>query len=262
MPNCNKCNKNITQEPFYSITNQKPYCSKNCLPDEAFDKLYSFEYMNLVSAFRYFNSEKYSIEILEDRVNLENEMDEIIEDYKSYYLGDSENSFYKSQIIRLYKNILTLYDEIHNILIDKESFEYYGITIYWDDLKRDVVKDKLQNIFNELTQGLKHSNIIFENLSYDAFNKNEIRLTNYKDVICVESEEEQNKVIRILMDIFQKYEPSLIYDDETFVDYIHFGKIKQCLVCLHWEDESDFSFDDGLNVEACSQWDSCRNFPN
>lgn len=261
MPNCTRCNKEITQEPYYSITNEKPYCSENCLPDRAFDQLYSFEYMKLVSSYRYFESQKYYIDNFKDRVNLENEIDETIEEYKTYYLSDSENNFYKSQIIRLYENLNNLYDEVNNFLIntESESFVYYGITIAWDDLRQALEETKLHEIFYQLNQGLKNNKMNFRNLSSFAFNENKIQVENFKDVICVETEEEQKVIICILMEVIKKIEPSLIYDEISFVDYIHSGKIKNCPVCLHWEDESEFSFDEELNVYACFQWDACRN---
>jgi len=258
---CTKCRKIITQEPYYSITDRKTYCSQKCIPDDAFDQLYSFEYVNLVSSYRYFESEKYNLETIEERIQIENEMDEVIEDYKSYYLSDLENSYYKSQIIRLYEKLLILYEEIHDILKNKRPFVYYDVTIYWAELKLFIDKEILQKIFKDLIQCLEQSKIEFRNLSYDANNEFELSLMNYKDIICVETKSEQKTIIKILMDIFAKYYTSLIYDEETFTDHIYNGTVKLCPVCLHWEDESDFEFDEDLNVEACKQWDSCRNFP-
>lgn len=58
MHQCNQCNREFTEEPLYSITDDLTYCSDECIPEEATDEPYSFEYFNLVSSYRHFAKEK------------------------------------------------------------------------------------------------------------------------------------------------------------------------------------------------------------
>ncbi|MCM3623685.1 hypothetical protein M4D70_15735 [Brevibacillus borstelensis] len=94
---CSRCNTEIAGEPYRSISNEGQYCSEECLPESAFDHPYSYEYIKLLSLYRHFQERKQKVDSFEERVDLENEMDLVIEEYKSLFFGDSEGSFYKSK---------------------------------------------------------------------------------------------------------------------------------------------------------------------
>ncbi|MBZ9685685.1 hypothetical protein G9F72_004875 [Clostridium estertheticum] len=51
MYTCNHCNKKLKNVP-YMCSNNKKYCSFECVPDSTIDKPYSFQYFNLMDRIR------------------------------------------------------------------------------------------------------------------------------------------------------------------------------------------------------------------
>ncbi|MCG5254779.1 MULTISPECIES: hypothetical protein [Brevibacillus] len=239
------------------------YCSEECMSKNAFDHPYSFEYIKLLSSYRHFQERKQKVNSFEERVDLENEMDLVIEEYKSLFFGDSEGSFYKAQIIKMYEKLLHLYNEVHDILLHRQYEVYYGVSIYWHDILNVVGDDLLDKIYLDLLDSLEQTYFFYRNLSWFAENEDEISPANLKDLLCFHTAEDQQRFVAILKQILLKHKedhPEVIhkvFDGESF-DFIYTPSIRKCFVCGHWEAVDDFVFDKERNVHICNQWEACE----
>ncbi|WP_221843715.1 hypothetical protein, partial [Brevibacillus agri] len=104
-----------------------------------------------------FQERKQKVDSFEERIDLENDIDLVIEEYKSLFFGDSEGSFYKAEIIKLYEKLLQLYNEVHDILLHRQYEVYYGVSIYWNDILNAVGDDLLDKIYLDVRLKSRHS---------------------------------------------------------------------------------------------------------
>ena len=260
---CHACGIEFTEYPF--VGNGVFYCSEECFPYDEMDELYLFEYVGLVSNYRYFEELKGKVKTFEDRIDLENEMDEVIEEYKSLYFGDSEGCYYKGLIIGLFEKLLKLYDEVHEILLKlhAKSEPYYAVSIYWDEIKPIIGQELTVTIFQDIVQGMNEAGLIFENISWATLKKDEMSFENYKDVVAFQSKDEKNNFYQLFLRVMDKNSNKFpltftsVYSEGEFSNFVFDSKFRFCHVCEHWEDEDDFSFDEERNAFVCNQWDSC-----
>lgn len=247
-----------------SITDSKPYCSLDCFPDEALDRLYSFEYTKLVDAYRDFVNEMSYISNYEKRIELENDVDSVLEEYKSIrYFQDTEDSFYKGEIFTLYDKLLSLADEIHNVLLKANEIDDATI-LFWSSifLDTDMSNEYATKISNEILENLKVEGILFlnrKNRTFSPYNK-AININNYKDILCTVNKEEQKKLHSICINVFQRNTKNNVdiynklFDGEEESDsslYIYSCKVQLCPVCEDWEEEEEFSFNGDKNISVC-----------
>ncbi|GIP52928.1 hypothetical protein [Paenibacillus vini] len=256
-----KCNIPFSEEPYQSISSEGNYCSEECSPEDSLEHPYFFEYMNLMSSFHHFQEKKLTIQSFEERIDLENEIDLVIEDYKSLYFGDSEGSFYKAHILQLYEKLLLLNDEVNDVLHHREYETYYGVSIYWHEIWNTVGDDLLSKIYLDLLDHLSETYFFYRNLSWEAKSENEISPRNFKDVLCFLTIEDQQRFVSILKQIFEKYQSehvaTKVFHEDEFT-FIYTPSIRKCFVCGHWEAEADFKFDSERNVHVCNQWEACE----
>jgi hypothetical protein len=97
MYTCNHCKKKLKNEP-YMCSNNKKYCSFECIPESGIDQPYSFQYFILMDRIRDIGVDIENIKSLEDRIDLEDEIEELSTSYTLEIYGDSEGLFYKRQI--------------------------------------------------------------------------------------------------------------------------------------------------------------------
>ena len=80
MYTCNHCKKKFKNEP-YICSNNKKYCSFECVPESTIDKPYSFQYFNLMDGIRDIELDIENIKTLDDRIDLENKIEELSTSY-------------------------------------------------------------------------------------------------------------------------------------------------------------------------------------
>ncbi|MEK5357915.1 hypothetical protein [Paenibacillus sp. FSL L8-0709] len=261
MHQCNQCNREFTEEPLYSITDDLTYCSDECIPEEATDEPYSFEYFNLVSSYRHFAKEKKKVENLTDREDLENEMDLVIEEYKSIYFGDSEGLYYRARILSLYEKFLQLYEDVHNCLLENNEV-YYAVIICWDELHGSIDNELTNFIYEDILDELSNESLYYRNLTWDTTKEDEISPSHYKDIICFKSIEDQTRFSNIVEAVFVKHQngDNTLNKgfDEAVLEMFYCPTVKKCPVCGYWEDVDDFSFDEEFNLSICNQNSACR----
>ena len=116
MYTCNHCKIKFKNEP-YLCSNNKQYCSFQCVPESTIDKPYSFEYFNFMDGIRDIEADIENIKTLYDRIELEDKIEELSISYTLEVYGDSEGLFYKRQIALLLETLNELYDKVHNIFL-------------------------------------------------------------------------------------------------------------------------------------------------
>jgi hypothetical protein len=136
MYTCAHCKRKFKNEPYISCTNSKKYCSLQCLPDNAMDRPYAFEYFDLIEAINDINSRISSIKLLEERIELESEVNELYHSTSLLIYGDDEGLLYKRQIISLLSTLDKLYDRIHNYFLNYKYAVRPAIVIFGDELIR------------------------------------------------------------------------------------------------------------------------------
>lgn len=112
MYTCNHCKGEFNNEP-YICTNNKKYCSFECVPESAIDKPCSYEYFNFMDAIRDVELNIKSVKTHNDRVEIENKIEELSISYTLEVYGDCEGLFYKRQIGHLLETLNELYDKVH-----------------------------------------------------------------------------------------------------------------------------------------------------
>jgi hypothetical protein len=97
MYTCSHCKKKFNNES-YNCSNKKKYCSFECIPESRIDKPYSYEHFNLMSGIREIEFDIKNIKTIDDRIDLENKVEELSISYTLEIYGDYEGLFYKRQI--------------------------------------------------------------------------------------------------------------------------------------------------------------------
>lgn len=137
MYTCTHCKNKFKNKPFIGSNNKK-YWSRKCIPDSEIDEPYSFEYFNLIESID-------NIEYIDDRFDLENEVNDLNTSYIIDIFGDDEGLFYKRQIYIQLKTLNKLYDKIHNIFMERKVQLIRAVVIYSGDLLMTIDKELYNN---------------------------------------------------------------------------------------------------------------------
>lgn len=205
MYQCNHCKQYFMDEPLYSITNDLVYCSYECIPEEATDHPYSFEYFNLISSYRYFTEEMKKVDSLSVRVDLENEMELVVQEYKSIYWGDTEGLYYKGKIMELYEKLQQLYQQVHDSLLHNDEV-YYAVVIRWEEIINSIGVELTTFIFEDLLDEMNTENILYKSMSWCTSNEDKISPSHYIDIICFYSAKEQGNFYNTLEKVLLKHQ--------------------------------------------------------
>jgi hypothetical protein len=199
---------------------------------------------------------KDGIETFDERVELENEMEEVIRQYRDLLWGDDEGNFYKREMFLLFDRMNRLHEEVHDILLHKEDQVYYAVMISWAEMF-DEEKEYAQTILELIEDELKNGPVFYWNVGWDA--KDEEQIGSYRDILCVENEADHVKMIDMIQSVSEKFQDPQTREiiDGILSYYISPCKVKKCRVCLYWEDVDNFSFDSEGNVFACHQSWNC-----
>ena len=165
MYTCNNCKKKSTNIP-YICSNNKKYCSYECVPDSTIDQPFSFQYFNLMDGIRDFELDIDNIKTLEDRIELENEIEELSTSYTIEIYGDSEGLFYKHQIALVLETLDELYNKVHNIFMETKYTSMPSIIIDWENLKRIIGEKSASRIFEIFKDKL--DKFIFNNVYFNG----------------------------------------------------------------------------------------------
>jgi hypothetical protein len=218
-------------------------------------------YFNLIETIRDIDSRISGIVLLEDRIELENEVNELaISSFLETY-GDNEGLFYKVQIEYLISTLDDLYDKIHDLFMKRKPQLKHGVEIDRDELERIVGKEILATALVELEENLKYSS--FENLYWEAptidFNIEigRIKLAFSTVGECKEIERLFKKSINKNRSQLSKKQLEDLKDDNYHIYVVNFH---QCPVCREWEDHKDFALDYNLNLFKCNQWGDCDEY--
>ena len=122
MYKCSHCKKEFMNQPYICYPNKKKYCSPQCIPDSGVDKPYSFQYFNLIDSIRDIESCIENIKTLEDRIDLENNVNDLSNTYALEIYGEELGLFYNRQISILLPSLDELYNRIHNIFMERKYY--------------------------------------------------------------------------------------------------------------------------------------------
>ncbi|MCT8978038.1 hypothetical protein N4T77_15705 [Clostridium sp. CX1] len=260
MYTCNHCKKKFNNQPYITYSSKKKYCSFECVPDSAMNRPYSYEYFNFMDSIRDIEARIDNIAALEDRLDLENEIDELSHSLILETYGDDEGLFYKRQLILLAPVLNQLYSKIHNIFIGRKLEQKLAVIIYWDSLVQlfgDELAEMIFRFFESRMSGISCENVY----DYDSQD-----LGCFKDKLCVNTLEEAENIKNIYIrslnyfkSLYDEKQPEeLDYND----NYISIKTLAHCVVCNEWEDKNDFTFDENLKLYKCNQWNKCFNYDN
>ncbi len=259
MYTCNHC-KNKFKNKHFIGSNNKKYCSRKCIPNSVMDEPYSFEYFNLIESINDIESRISDIKDIDDRFDLENEVNNLSTSYTIDMLGDDEGLFYKKQIYIELKTLDKLYDEIHNIFIDRKVQLKRAVTIYWDDL-RSIVGNEIYNMilkcFLEKMKGIHYE--ILDFLCAVPIKSTEIGY--HTDKLHVKTLEQAKNIKKIYYQSVKQYKSKLTDKqlDEIY-NWISIDKLAYCVVCKEWEPWDNFFLDEKLNVYKCGVWNDCSKY--
>ncbi|MBU3188323.1 hypothetical protein K9O30_02950 [Clostridium bowmanii] len=102
-----------------------------------------------------------SIKTLDDRIELENEIEELSTSYTLEIYGDYEGLFYKRQIGLFLDTLSELYNKVHNIFMERKYDSMPFVIINWEDLKRIIGEEDANLIFDIFNDEL--DKFIFDN---------------------------------------------------------------------------------------------------
>lgn len=265
MYTCNHCKKKFNNQPF-KCSNKRNYCSQECIPDSVMDKPYSFQYFNLVESLRNIESKIRDIKNLENRIDLENEVNDLRNSYTIDMWGDDEGVYYKKQILMLLSTLDKLYGKIHNIFMERKYDSSPSVIIYWEDLKNIFGYDNAKLIFDNFKE--KVENFVFENvylISSDYVCK-VVNFDNYEDKLKFGTISDAKEVEDLFLKCLNEYKPGLteeqINDLNCYENCIEVNTLYCCVVCEQWELWECFSFYDDLNLYKCDEHCSCVECDN
>ncbi|AEF93536.1 hypothetical protein Desca_0649 [Desulfotomaculum nigrificans CO-1-SRB] len=235
MNKCKKCKKVFEEEPFYSITDYNTYCSMDCLPDEALEHPYSFEYFQLVDIVRDIEDSVKNLSNYYERDELLDDIDLAIVQHTDIYLNEGEGTFYGTHAMALIKKLMDIFETTREWQLDIKK---PAIKISWYELPDQVVKDILEELR------------IFEcdfNINSGYFD------TAITQIIFFEDEGTRNICYESVLGVAKKFMQD--YDNDP-ADYISLITAKYCEGCLWYEDETEFEYHDEVNLYVCQ---SCIN---
>ncbi|MBK5241116.1 hypothetical protein [Clostridium sp.] len=255
MYTCNHCKNKFPNEPYLCYPSRKKYCSLECIPDSGMDRPYSFQYFNLIDSIRDIEASIDEISTLEDRIDLENEANELSTYYTLEIYGDDEGFFYKRQIGLTLLILDKLYETIHNIFIERKVQLRTATVICWDALTQLVGEEASEMIFiyfENSMAGVPYENVYYADPNYYDY------LGCFKDMLCVDTQVQAENIKNIYYEslnffksLFTKKQLEILADSENCV---HIDTLVRCVVCNEWGPSSDTSFDDNLNLYKCGQY--------
>lgn len=262
MYTCNHCKNKFRNKPFVGSNNKK-YCSRKCTPNSVIDGPYSFEYFNLIESINDIESRVSDIKDIDDRFNLENEVNDLKTSYIIDMLGDDEGVFYKRQIYIELKTLNKLYDKIHNTFMNKKVRLRRAVIIYWDEL-RSIVGNEIYNMILKRFQE-KMKDVTYETLDFlfaDPTYNNEIG--HHTDKLHVKTLRQAQNIRKTYHENFNQYKSKLTNEQLNSLscsnDCIAIENLAYCVVCKEWEPWDNFFFDKKLNVYRCGIWMDCSKY--
>lgn len=262
MYTCAHCKGKFKNQPLIGPNNKK-YCSRKCIPDSIMDEPYSFEYFNLIESINDIKSRISDIKDIDDRFHLENEVNYLNTSYIIDMAGDDEGLFYKRQIHIELKTFDKLYDEIHNIFMERKVQPKRTIIIYWDELF-NIVGNEIYNMilkcFQEKMKGVTYETLNF--LHADPATGNEFRYNT--DKLYIRNLRQAQNIEKIYSEIFNQFRSKLTNKQLNSLsdnnNCISVDNLAYCVVCKDWESFDDFFFDEKLNVYRCGIWNDCSKY--
>lgn len=260
MYTCNHCKKKFTNQPF-KCSNKRNYCSRECMPDSVMDKPYSFQYFNLVESIRDIESRINDIKYLENRIDLENEVNNLSNCYTIDMFGDDEGLYYKKQILMLLSTSDKLYDKIHNIFMERKYHSSPAVIIYWENLKNILGYDNSRLIFDDFKE--KVENFVFENVYFiwSDYVCKVVDFDNYEDKLKFGTVSDAKEVEELFLECLNEYKSEFTEEQlenlDIYSNCIKVDTLYRCVVCKQWELWECFVFYDDLNLYKCDEHCSC-----
>ena len=264
---CNHCKKKLKNVP-YLCSNNKKYCSYECVPDSTIDEPYSFQYFDLMDGIRDIELEIENIKTLEDRINLEAEIEELSSSYTIEVWGDSEGLFYKHKISLLLEILDELYNKVHNIFMSTKYASMPAVMINWEDLKRIIGEKNASQIFEVFKDEL--DKFIFDNV-YFTWPDYKYKTTDfyyYEDKLKFATMRDAKYAYKLYRenfnDIFKI--PFLFLTEiqleelDSYTYCIDILKLYHCVVCGGWEPWERFSYYDNLKLYKCDEHCGCEDY--
>ena len=266
MYTCSHCKKKFINQPYVCYPNNKKYCCLQCIPDSAMDRPYSFLYFNLIDSMRDIETRTDSIVTLEDRIDLENDVNDLSHTYTVEIYGDNEGLFYKKQISIILLSLDKLYDKIHSIFMERKYESSPAVIIYWDRLTTILGQDAAMQVF-ELFNGEIES-FIFENVYFvwSDYKHKTTDFNNCEDKLKFTTLSDATKVRQIFLDCLNIFRPEFTEAQlKGLDDYYHcisIDTLYRCVVCKQWEPWVYFSFYDNLKLYKCDEHCGCEEYDN
>lgn len=262
MYTCTHCKNKLKNKPLIGSNNKK-YCSIRCIPDSLIDEAYSSEYFNLIESINDIESRISDIKDIDDRFELENEVNDLSTSYIADMFGDDEGLFYKGQIYTELKGLDKLYDKIHNIFMERKLQLRRAVIIYWDDLLSIVGNEIYSIILKYFHEKMK--SVSCENLHYSCiYSKNSTELGCSIDKLYVKTLRQAHAIKKFYYESFNQYKSKLTdkqLDSLSITNNcIDIQTLAYCFICKEWEPWDDFSFDGKLNVYKCGVWSDCSKY--
>lgn len=259
---CNHCKNKFKNQPFIGSNNKK-YCSRNCIPNSVIDEPYSFEYFNLIEIINDIESRISGIKDIDDKFDLENEVNDLSSSYIIDMFGDDEGFFYKRQIYIELRTLDKLYDKIHNIFMERKVRLRRAVIIYWDELLSIVGNDIYNMILKCFQEKLK--GITYEILDFLCpVPTSSTEIGYHTDKLHVKTLRQAQNIKKIYYESFNQFKPNLTDKQLNYLswsnDCIAIETLAYCVVCKDWESWDDFSFDKNLNLYKCGQWSDCYKY--
>lgn len=265
MYTCNHCKKKFTNQPF-KCSNKRNYCSRECIPDSAMDKPYSFQYFNLVESIRDIELRINDIKNLKNRIDLENEVNDLINSYTIDMFGDDKGIYYKKQILILLPTLDKLYDKIHNIFMERKYDSIPAVIINWQALKDIIGRDNANLLFNDLKE--KIENFVFDNVYFTwpdyvckvvDFDDSEDKL---KFVTVSDAKEVKELFLECLNEYTSKLTEEQLDNLDCYSNCIKVDTLYRCVVYEEWEPWDYFTFYDDLKLYKCDEHCGCFEYDN
>jgi len=267
MYTCYHCKNKFKNEPYISSNNKK-YCSFECIPDSGIDKPYSYEYFNLMDGIRDIELHIKNIKTLTDRIELENKFEELTISNTRKVYGDYEGLFYKRQIGILLGTLNQLYNKVYNIFMDIEYDSMPFVIINWEDLRRIVGVDNANLIFDIFKDKIEH--FIFNNVyfTWPVYMCKVIDFSYFEDKLKFATMRDAKEVEKLYHDSFNDIYNICILDltqeqvDEldSYTDCIDVFTLYRCVVCGGWERLECFTFYDNLRLYKCDEHCGCEEY--
>jgi hypothetical protein len=264
MYTCSHCKKKFMNEPYICYPNKKKYCSLECIPDSAIDKPYSFEYFTLIESIRDIQSRIDSIATLDNRIDLEDDVNELYRTYALEIYGDDEGLFYKKHIAIMLSTLDKLYDKIHNIFMERKYESSPAVIIYWEDLINILGKDTARQFFDIFKGEIE--NFIFENVYFiwSDYKCKTIDFNNYEDKLKFATINDAEEVQQLFLGCLNLFRPEFtekqLEELDNYSQCITVDTLYNCVACGEWELWERFHFYDNLKLYKCDEHCACDEY--